>query len=171
LKKHFEALRSQGRVLDMKWADVQKTPDKVSRHVVREIKAQKKGDDELNPARRVFAAMPPVEGLQALISHMMTECYNEKGRRLSIATLDVSRAHSYGESEGAVYTCLPEGYKEDGVAALLCRTMYGTEDAAHIWWKTRSTHLENNGYSLGSASPSLLIWKWCSRSLPWRRRL
>ena len=57
-----------------------------SRLVMREIKARKKLSDRLDPAT-VFAAMPPVEGLKALISHMQT-VVNSRGEDLEMMVLD-----------------------------------------------------------------------------------
>ena len=106
-----EALEHQKKLYDMKWVDVQKTTEKViSILVVREIKARKTGDEKLN-AEDVFAAMPPVEGLKALVSHMQTEKRDDRGQSLELLVLDVSRAHFYGASRRKVYTTLPGGYE------------------------------------------------------------
>ena len=150
-----EAYSHQKRLYDMKWVDVQKTKDMVrSRLVVREIKARKTGDEKLG-AEEVFAAMPPVEGLKALVSHMQTEKFDDEGNFLEMLVLDVSRAHFYGASRRKVYTTLPEGHEEEGKCALLLKTMYGTEDAASVWHETWSSHIVSQGYALGRASPAL----------------
>ena len=61
--------------------------------VVREIKNTKSEDEKLAPSD-AFSAMPPVE--KALVSHVMTERVDKRGRTLVIAVFDVSRAHFYG---------------------------------------------------------------------------
>ena len=40
--------------------------------------------------------MPPVESLKALVSHVMTERVDRRGRNLVLAVFDVSRAHFHG---------------------------------------------------------------------------
>ena len=131
-----QARKENAKILDMKWIDAKKSAGIVrSRLVVREIKARKKVSEQLDPAT-VFAAMPPVGSLKALVSHMQTEQRNSKGERLELMVIDISRAHFYGISRRKVYTTLPEGYEEPGKCALLLKSMYGTEDAASIWQDT-----------------------------------
>ena len=43
--------------------------------------------------------MPTVESLKALVSHIMTERIDKRGRILVLAVFDVSRAHFYGVCE------------------------------------------------------------------------
>lgn len=148
------ALAEQGRLHDMKWIDKQKGPIVRSRLVVREIKARKKMSERLDPAT-VFAAMPPVEAVKILISHMQTEKVNHRGEPLEMMVFDISRAHFYGLAKRRVFTKLPEGFEEPGMCALLLKTMYGTEDAASIWEDTWSQHLVKFGVKLGRASPAL----------------
>ena len=59
--------------------------------VVREIKNVKSEDEKLEPSD-VFSAMPPVESLNALVSHVMTERIDKRGRNSVLAVFDVSRA-------------------------------------------------------------------------------
>ena len=59
------------------------------------IKKANSEDEKLDPGD-VFSAMPPVESLKALVSHVMTERVDRRGRNLVLAVFDVSRAHSYG---------------------------------------------------------------------------
>ena len=65
---------------------------------MREIKKSKSEDEKLEPSD-VFSAMPPVESLKALVSHVMTERVDKSGRTLVLAVVDVSRAHFYGVCE------------------------------------------------------------------------
>ena len=151
-----QGLAEQGRLHDMKWINTKKGEIVRSRLVVREIKARKKATDKLDPAT-VFAAMPPVEGVKALISHMQTEQVNSRGEELEMMVLDVSRAHFYGESRRRVFTTLPPGHEDPGFCALLLKTMYGTEDAASIWQDTWSEHVKTHGVRLGLASSALFV--------------
>ena len=157
MKVPIETARNENaRINDMKWIDTKKGDKVRSRLVVREIKARKRADEKLDPAT-VFAAMPPVEGLKALISHMQTEQVNSKGEDLEMMVLDISRAHFYGEARRRVFTTLPEGYQESGQCALLLKTMYGTEDAASVWQDTWSDHVRSDGVRIGQASPALFM--------------
>ena len=66
-----------------------------ARLVLREIKKAKSEDEKLEPSD-VFSAMPPVESLKALVSHVMTERVDRRGQILVLAVFYVSRAHSCG---------------------------------------------------------------------------
>ena len=59
---------------------------------MREIKKARSEDEKLEPSD-LFSAMPPVESLKALASHVMTERVGRRGRNLMLAVFDVSRAH------------------------------------------------------------------------------
>ena len=100
--------------------------------------------------------MPPVEGIKALVSHMMTEQTSASGEPLEMIVIDVSRAHFYGVARRRVFTTLPEGREEEGYCALLQRTMYGTEDAAAIWGDTWAEHIAKKDYKVGTSNPSLI---------------
>ena len=155
MKVPIEMARQEGaRIYDMKWIDTRKGDIVRSRLVVREIKARKGISEKLDPST-VFAAMPPVEGLKALISHMQTQKVDSKGEALEIMILDVSRAHFYGLARRRVFTTLPEGYEEEGYCALLLKTLYGTEDASNIWQDTWTDHLREDGHRIGQASAAL----------------
>ena len=75
----------------MNWVDFKKGTKVRTRLVVREIRTRKKEHERPGPSV-VFASMPPVEAVKALISHMQTEQMNSKGEHLEIMCLDVSRA-------------------------------------------------------------------------------
>ena len=62
---------------------------------MREIKKAKSEYEKLEPSD-VFSAMPPVESLKALVSHVMTERVDKRGRILVLA-------HFYGVCERDVY--------------------------------------------------------------------
>ena len=71
--------------------------------------------------------------------------------RLRVATWDASRAHFYGEARRWIYTYLPEGHKQQGKLARLCRNMYGTRDAASLWGDTWSDVLKDGSMKVGTA--------------------
>ena len=49
---------------------------------------------------------------------------------------------------------LPEGHEQVGKLAKLCRSMYGTRDAASIWGNTWSDVLKKSSMKVGSACPA-----------------
>ena len=102
--------------------------------VCREIKKAKDRDEQLGP-EDVISPMPPSEGLKMFVSTMMTghDDGNHVDGPFEMATWDVSRAHFYGEARRWIYTFLLEGHAQVGKLARLCRSMYGTRDAASIW--------------------------------------
>ena len=101
----------------------------------------------------VFSPMPPSEGLKMLVATMMTGHVdgNHADDPFEMATWDVSRAHFYGEARRWVYTYLPEGHEQKGKLARLCRSMYGTRDAASIWRDTWAEVLKDGSMKVGTA--------------------
>ena len=136
-----ECTERQGRPYSLKWVLKNKGEEVRARLVVREIKKAKSEYEKLEPSD-VFSAMPPVESLKALVSHVMTERVDKRGRILVLAVFDVSRAHFYG-------VC------ERDVTLKLNKTMYGTQDASNAWQKLWCEHLRNNGFELGANNPAL----------------
>ena len=100
--------------------------------------------------------MPPSEGLKMFVSTMMTghDDGNHVDGPFEMATWDVSRAHFYGEARRWIYTYLPEGHEQVGKLARLCRSMYGTRDAASIWGDTWSDVLKESFMKVGTACPA-----------------
>ena len=119
-----------------------------SKLVCREIKRAKDRDEQLGP-EDVFSPLPPSEGLKMPVSTMMTghDDGNHGDGPFEMATWDVSRAHFYGEARRWIYTYLPAGLEHKGKLARLCRSMYGTRDAASIWgdtWSEVSTEISKD---------------------------
>ena len=54
-----------------------------------------------------------------------------------------------------MYTNLPPELAEEGFAALLLKTMYGTQDAAHIWGVIWIPLLEAEGMKIGVSNRSV----------------
>ena len=57
----------------------------------------------------------------------------------------------YGEARRWIYTYLLEGHEQKGKLARLCRSMYGTRDAASIWRDTWSEVLKDGSMKVGTA--------------------
>ena len=91
-----------------------------------------------------------------LVSTMMTghKDGNHVDGPFEMATWDVSRAHFYGEARRWIYTFLPEGREQVGKLARLCRSMYGTRDAASIRGDTWSDVLKESSMKVGIACPA-----------------
>ena len=129
-----ECAERQGRFYSLKWL-LKNKGDKVrARLVVREIKKAKSEDEKLEPSD-VFSAMPPVERLKALVSHVMPERVGRSGRNSELAVFDVLRAHFYGVCERDVYVEPPSELHRPGHVARLNKTMYGTQEASNAWQK------------------------------------
>ena len=121
---------------------------------MREIKKAKSQDEKLEPSD-VFSAMPPVESLKELVSRVMTERVDRRGRNLVLAVFDMSRAHFYGVCERDVYVEPPLELHRLGLVAKLNKTMYGTQDASNAWQKLCGEHFRSNGFELGANNPAL----------------
>ena len=89
----------------------------------------------------MFSAMPPVESLKALVSH--------------VAVFDMSRAHFYGVCESDAYVEPPAELHRPGLVLKLNKTMYRTQDASNAWQKLWGEHLRNNGFEIGASNPAL----------------
>ena len=144
--------------LMLKWVDKMKGEKCRSGLVCREIKKAKDRDEQLGP-EDLFSPMPPSEGLKMLVSTMMTghDDENHVDGPFEMATWDVSRAHFYGEGRRWIYTFLPEGHEQVGKLARLCRSMYGTRDAASIWGDTWSDVLKESSMKSRNRVPSFLL--------------
>ena len=90
-----ECAERQGRPYSRKLVLKNKGEKVRARLVAIEIKKAKSEDEKLEPSDGV-SAKPPVESSKALVSHVMTERVDKRGRNLVLAVFDVSRAHFYG---------------------------------------------------------------------------
>ena len=97
-----EIAERQGGPYSLKWVLKNKGEKVRVRLVVREIKKAESEYEKLEPSD-VCSAMLSVESLKALVSHVMTERVDKRGRILFLAVFDVSRAHFYGVCERDVY--------------------------------------------------------------------
>ena len=113
-----ECAERQDRLSSLKWV-LKKKEEKVrARLVVREIKKAKSVDEKLELSD-LFSAMPPVESLKALVSHLMTERVGRRERNLVLEVFGVSRAHFYDVSERDVYVEPPSKLHRPGLVAKL----------------------------------------------------
>ena len=143
--------------IPLRWIDTNKgdhdKPNLRSRLVVRDIKARKGPDEQLDPAV-LFSAMPPIEGMRLLASLLVTRKKSKHGKALKLGSWDISRAHFYGTPKRNIFVQLPE---EEGVdttqeCGLLCKSMYGTQDAPAIWQDHYSSVLKDAGWKRGKSN-------------------
>ena len=162
----------QDRLSSLKWVLKNKGEKVRARLVVRQIKKAKSEDEKLETCD-LFSAMPPVESLKALVSHVMTERVGRRIRNLVLAVFDVSRAHLYGVRERDVYVEPQTELHRLGLVAKLDKTMYGTQDVSTAWMKLWGEHLRNNGFVLpwrrfcdcGTRRSNRELWKTVAREV------
>ena len=85
-----------------------------------------------------------------------SERVGQNGRPMTLQLIDVSRAHFYAPSVREVYVQLPQGDPMHGkpdVCGRLCRTMYGTLDAAEQWAHHYTQVLLAAGFTQGTSNP------------------
>ena len=122
---------------------------------MRETKRAKSEYEKLEPSD-VFSAMPPVESLKALVSHVMTEKVGKRGRVLVLAVFDVSRAHFYGVCVNAMFTW-------NHLLSYIVLVLWQSSTRRCTERKMRAMrgrncggeHLRNNGFELGASNPAL----------------
>ena len=143
--------------LKLKWVDKMKGEKCRSRLVCRQTKGTRDRDEQLGP-EDVSSPMPPSEGLKMLVSTMMTghDDENHVNGPFEMATCDVSRAHLYGEARRWIYTYLLAGHEQVGMLARLCKSTYGTRDAASIWGDTWSEVLKDGSMNVGTACTTVI---------------
>ena len=144
-----ECAEQQGRPFSPKWV-LKKKGEKVrARLVVREIKRAKSEDEKLE-ASDVFSSMPPVESFKALVSHVMTERVDKRGRNLVLAVFDVSRAHS------DVHVEPPSELHRPGLVAKLGKKLCtGPRLRAMRGRNCGGKHLRSNGFEPSASNPAL----------------
>ena len=80
--------------------------------------------------------MPPLEMVKVFVSIMMSVSLSNKRKPLKLRHYGISRAHFQGTAQRLIYIKLPakdrQKYGENNVGRLI-NSMYGTQDASHIW--------------------------------------
>ncbi|CAK0863589.1 unnamed protein product [Prorocentrum cordatum] len=148
--------------IPLKWVDTNKgdaeRPNYRSRLVVKEIKAKKRPDEQLE-ASEVFSAMPPLEAMRSLVSLMVTWT-REAPLHIQESLRKKGRAHFYGKAQRRIFVELEEEsrkeYGEDK-CGLLLKSWYGTQDASKIWQGDYTELLEEHGYKAGVSCPAVFF--------------
>lgn len=115
-----------------RWVDVNKgdnvNPAYRSRLVAQEVKTDKMDD--------LFAATPPLEANNMLMSLAVTEGIGYNGRMeavMQLGSIDVRRAYFHARARRALFVKLPDEDDTEGMCGSLHKAMCGTRDAAQNW--------------------------------------
>ena len=138
------------RPIGTRWVDTNKG-DKSKPNVRSRLVAQ-----ELNRFKQpeLFAATPPVEYIRYLISRCASSQWSSKPSRIMIN--DVKKAYFYAPATRRVFVALPDEDRlpgEEGLCALLLKSLYGTRDAAYNWTEAYTKALIDLGFTKGESSP------------------
>ena len=119
---------------------------------MREIKRANSEDEKLEPSD-VFSAMPTVESLKALVSHVMTERVDQRGRNWCLQCFDVSRAPVCVNVMFTVshhQNCIVLDSWPNSTKRCTGRRMRPLR-GRKLWCE----HLRSNGFELGASNPAL----------------
>lgn len=142
--------------ITLRWVDTNKgsleEPELRSRLVVRELKRL----NTTMSAHELFASMPPLEMLKFLLSLAVTKRTSKNGKPLKLGFADIRRAHFHAQAVRRVFVNLPEEEYQPGMCGLLCKSMYGTQDAPACWEREYSDMFVNSAaFKQGVACPAL----------------
>ena len=109
---------------------------------------------EINTGKRedLFAASPPLEAKKALFSMAVTKGigWGRGQKNMKLEFIDISRAFFHADA----YVQLPEEDEEEGMCALIKKSLYGTRDALQNWeYEYSGYHVEKMGFRRGVSSP------------------
>ena len=124
--------KTQKKPIRGRWVDVNKGDDQVevyrSRYVAMELKHQFGG------AMRdgLVAAMPPLEGMRLLLSHVASRQGRKTPHKLMF--IDISKAYLHAEVlSDSIYVELPGEMNMPDMCGRLLRALSGTRQAARAW--------------------------------------
>ena len=140
--KRGDAIQEGGKIVGVRWVDVQKGAGIRSRLVAQEFAANEDRND-------LFAATPPLMATKACISDAASK--GKSGRDdWGLMVLDVKRAFLYGDIEDVVYIDLPKEDPMHGkdLVGRLKKAMYGTRGAPHVWQKVVRRCMGNLGFRM-----------------------
>ena len=139
-----------------RWVDINKgdnvNPEYRSRLVAQEIKRDKRED--------LFAATPPLEALNILISMAISHVESKK-RDKEVRKMEfngVRRAYFHAKVRRRLYVRLPpEASAGPGKCGRLKKAMYGTRDAAQNWEAEYIRFMESAGFKKGVRTPMRVL--------------
>ena len=99
--------------------------------------------------------------MKVLVSIMMSVSLSNKGKPFKLRHYDKSRANVQGTAQRLIYIRLPAEDRQkngDDKVGRLMKSMYGTEDASHIWQLDYVNLIcgESGGFRRGKHSAALL---------------
>ena len=131
-----------------RWVDINKGdkyhPDYRSRLVVQEINNETRDD--------IFAATPPLEALQLVLSILAS---SRRQNKWKLDSIDIKRAYFHAPATRDIYIKLPEEDQQEGMCGKLIKAMYGTRDAASNWEQAYMSCMVKCGFSIGRVTPCL----------------
>jgi len=135
-----------------KWLEVNKG-DEDEYNIRARLVAQEFSKGKLST---IFAATPPLEAKQALLSVAVTEGigYGE-GWYYKLDFIDIKRACFYAPAKRDVYIKLPLEDLTEGYCGKLNKSMYGTRDASLNWENEYIRFMTSIGFIRGLSSPCL----------------
>ena len=142
VRPRWEARAKGQKVMGVRCVDAAKARKVRSRLVAQDFNTDKGRVDEL------FAATPPLLASRWLCSKVASQGCSGIGR-VTLMSLDFSKAFLYGDMEREVFVELPDEdsrkHESDCVGRLL-KSMYGLRDAPQIWQKVVKNMLKVRGY-------------------------
>ena len=131
-----------------RWVDVSKgdktSPNIRCRCVATEI-AYERSDD-------FFAAMPHLEALRMLVSHVATDRgVGKEAKKLMV--IDARKAHLYAVRNRTIFVEFPPELRKLNRCARLKRCLFGTRDAPQRWEAYLAAELQRHGFIQSNASP------------------
>ena len=137
-----------------RWVDVNKGDDQNenyrSRYVAMEIKHQ----HGASTREGLFAAMPPLESMRILLSHVASHRDASTGYKLMFVDISKAYLHAHVLSEN-IYVALPEEMNMPDMCGRLIMALYGTRQAARAWEEEYAQTLVNAGFRRGLANPCM----------------
>ena len=124
-----------------------KNPVHRSRYVAQELRRQHGG----NTREGLFAAMPPLEAIKALISDVATRRV-QGGDPRKVLCVDISKAY-VPVMRNDIYVQLSAEMELSGCCGRLRKALCGTREAARCWEQEYVRMLESIGFRRGSTSP------------------
>ena len=140
-----------------RWIDINKGDDLMemyrSRYVVQEIRGHHGGAER----EGLFAAMPPIEGLRMLISHVMSR-KGQVGCPLKLMFIDISKAYLHADViRDDIYVDLPLEMGIPHKCGRLRKALYGTREAAKCWEVEYCKTLAAMGFKRGRCNPCMFL--------------
>ena len=126
VKREIAVKDSSGKLVGVRWVDVDKGKEIRSRLVAQEFASEEERED-------LFAATPPLAATKFVISDAASKG-NGIGGEYKLMVMDIKRAFLYGDIDEVIYIELPDEdpMKAKGCVGKLIKAMYGTRAAPSV---------------------------------------